>query len=294
MSLQLFSFILLLSLLFVQGFVVIVPSSSSSVVVRQNRIERTTARQTRSRYQFLLLAKASKASSSKNKDKKESKSSSKSTEKSSSKSTEDDESSNSSPSPAATSTTISSKDIIKNAEEKMLKSIESMKVNLSSIRTGRASTNLLDRVRVEYFGVLTPLNQVASISVSQSQQLTVEPFDKKSLSLNTLERAIIDSDIGLTPSSSDGTCIRINIPPLTEDRRKDMLKTCKSIGEDGKVAIRNIRRDGVDTLKKLEKAKTISEDENEISAEAIQKKTDAKIKEIDTIIATKEKEIMTV
>lgn len=174
----------------------------------------------------------------------------------------------------------------------MFKSIDSVKINLSSIRTGRASPNLLDRVRVDYYGTLTPLNQMASVSVSSSQQLMVEPYDKKALT--AIERGIIDSDIGLTPSSSDGTSIRINIPPLTEQRRKDMLKLCKSIGEEGKVAIRNIRRDAVDMMKKLEKSKTISEDENSIGNDQIQKLTDQKIKDIDQIVSVKEKDIMTV
>ena len=177
------------------------------------------------------------------------------------------------------------------AEERMQKSIESVKKNLSTIRTGRASASLLDRVVVDYYGAPTPLNQMASISVSSSQQLTVTPYDKSATA--DVERAIMESDLGLTPNN-DGDLIRINIPALTEDRRKEMLKLCKGIGEDGKVAIRNVRRDGVDAIKKMEKASDIGQDESLDGLDEMQKYTDQSIKEIDNLVKAKEEEVMKV
>lgn len=183
------------------------------------------------------------------------------------------------------------KEITDEASERMSKSIESVKLSLTSIRTGRASASILDRVKVDYYGAMTPLNQLASISVPSAQQLSIDPFDKKSA--GDIERAIIEADLGLTPTN-DGSVIRINIPPLTEDRRKELLKQCKQIGEEGKVAIRNVRRDGVDTVKKFEKAGTIGEDEMKDGLDVMQKMTDKCVKEIDDIVAKKEKEVMTV
>ena len=182
-------------------------------------------------------------------------------------------------------------EITSEASERMAKSIDSVKLSLTSIRTGRASASILDRVKVDYYGAMTPLNQLASIAVPSAQQLTVDPYDKKTLS--DIEKAIVLADIGLTPNN-DGTIIRINIPPLTEDRRKDLLKQCKQLGEEGKVAIRNVRRDGVDTVKKMEKAGTIGEDEMKDGLDVMQKMTDKCVKEIDDIVAKKEKEVMTV
>jgi ribosome recycling factor len=146
-------------------------------------------------------------------------------------------------------------------------------------------------VQVDYYGAPTPLNQIATISVPNSQQLSISPFDKSSL--KDIERAIVESDLGMTPNN-DGTIIRLNIPPITEDRRKDLMKQCKGLGEDGKVAIRNIRRDGVEAVKKMEKAGDVSEDASKGSQEAIQKLTDKFVKAIDEIVAKKEKEFMTV
>jgi len=176
-------------------------------------------------------------------------------------------------------------------EERMGKSVGSVVQNLSSIRTGRANAAILDRVSMDYYGAQTPLNQMASISVTSAQQLTIDPYDK-SVSAD-IERALMESDLGLTPTS-DGNVIRINIPPLTEDRRKELLKQCKGIGEEGKVAIRNVRRDGIDGIKKLEKASTISKDQAKDGLDALQKLTDSNIKEIDGIVANKEKEVMKV
>lgn len=177
------------------------------------------------------------------------------------------------------------------AIERMDKSVESVLQNMNTIRTGRANPSMLDRVKADYYGCETPLNQMASISAPSAQQLTVEPFDKSALA--DIERAIMESDLGLTPQN-DGNVIRLNIPSLTEDRRKEMMKQCKAIGEDGKVAIRNIRRKAVDAFKKFEKAGEMSEDESKSSQDDIQKMTDAKVKEIDEIVEKKEKEVMKV
>jgi ribosome recycling factor len=181
--------------------------------------------------------------------------------------------------------------ITKEAKERMSKSIESVKSNMMSVRTGRASPNILDRVKCDYYGVSTPINQMATVLVPSSQQITVEPFEKSMLS--TIEKAIIQADLGLTPNNT-GSIIRINIPELTQDRRKDLLKQVKAMGEEGKVAIRNIRRDGVDNIKKMEKNKTVGEDEAKDGIDVMQKMTDKHVKEIEDLIAKKEKEVMTV
>jgi ribosome recycling factor len=183
------------------------------------------------------------------------------------------------------------KDTTSDAVDRMAKTVDSVIQNLGSIRTGRASPAMLDRVQAVYYGTPTPINQMATISSPSSQQLTIDPFDKKTL--GDIERAIIDSDLGLTPQN-DGSIIRLNIPSLTEDRRKEMMKQCKGIGEEGKVAIRNIRRSAVDAIKKFEKSGDISIDESKDGQDSIQKTTDAKVKEIDVIVAKKEKEVMTV
>lgn len=185
----------------------------------------------------------------------------------------------------------STEEVELDVEERMLKSIESVKRSLTTIRTGRANPAILDMVTVDYYGAPTPLNQMASISVPNSQQLSISPFDKSVL--GDIERAIVESNLGLTPNN-DGDVIRINIPAITEDRRKDLLKQCKAMGEDGKVSIRNVRRDGVDNVKKLEKNGEISEDESKGSQGDIQKLTDQYVKEVDTLISAKEKEVMTV
>ena len=176
-------------------------------------------------------------------------------------------------------------------EERMEKSIESVKRNLQSIRTGRASPAILDRVKVDYYGVETPINQMATISVPSAQQLSIDPYDKSTA--GAIEKAISEADLGLT-CNNDGNLIRINIPQLTEERRKDMLKQCKAIGEEGKVALRNIRRDGVDTIKKMEKKGEVSEDQMKDGLDQIQKITDKGVKNIENIVASKEKEVMTV
>ncbi|GKZ00688.1 hypothetical protein MPSEU_001020900 [Mayamaea pseudoterrestris] len=186
---------------------------------------------------------------------------------------------------------VSVTDITKDTDERMKKSVDSVKQNLSTVRTGRASANMLDRVKVDYYGVETPLNQMATISVPTAQQLLVDAYDKTQM--NAIEKSIIEAGLGLTPNS-DGNVIRINIPEMTEDRRKDMLKNCKAIGEEGKVAIRNIRRDGQEKIKKMEKDGSLGKDEMKDGLDAVQKQTDKHIKDVDNIVAAKEKEVMTV
>jgi ribosome recycling factor len=182
-------------------------------------------------------------------------------------------------------------EITMDTEDRMDKSINSLKVTLTSIRTGRATASMLDRVKVNYYGADTPLYQMATISVPSAQQLQIDPFDKSVT--KDIEKAIIESDLGLTPNNN-GSVIRINIPPLTEQRRKELLKQCKALGEEGKVAIRNIRRNAVDDIKKVEKSGDIGEDEMKDGLDAIQKLTDQHAKAIDEIVAMKEKEVMTV
>lgn len=178
----------------------------------------------------------------------------------------------------------------KNAEERMDKAIQALKRDLSSLRAGRASVSLLDRIQVDYYGTPTPINQLANINTPDSRTLMIQPWDKSSLS--EIERAIQKSDLGLTPAN-DGTMIRLSIPALTEERRVDLVKMTKKFGEESKVAIRNIRRDANDDIKKLEKS-DISEDESRRHQEDIQKATDKFIAEVDKVLSAKEKEIMEV
>lgn len=178
----------------------------------------------------------------------------------------------------------------KNAEERMEKAILSLKRDLATLRAGRASTALLDRIQVEYYGAPTPVNQLANISTPDSRTLLIQPWDRSSLS--DIERAIMKSDLGLTPAN-DGTIIRLSIPPLTEERRGELVKFTKKFGEEAKVAIRNIRRDANDDIKKMEK-NGISEDESRGHQEDIQKSTDKFIAEVDKVLLSKEKEIMEV
>lgn len=175
------------------------------------------------------------------------------------------------------------------AKDKMGKSVSSLKSELKKIRTGRASLGLLDDIRVEYYGTMTPLNQLATLSVPESRLITIQPWDVSSV--NSIEKAIQKSNLGLTPSN-DGKIIRINIPPLTEERRKEIVKQVNKLCEDYRVAVRNIRRDANDMLKQLKKDGDASEDEVFKAQEDIQKLTDEHIKEIDTIYKEKEKEIL--
>lgn len=180
-------------------------------------------------------------------------------------------------------------DVISRSRSGMDKSIDALKKELARIRTGRASTNLLDDVRIDYYGTPTPLNQVGTLTVPEPRLITIQPWERNLIP--EIEKAILKSDLGLNPSS-DGQLVRIAIPPLTEDRRKEMVKLTKRIGEDAKIAVRNVRREANENLKKLEKDKEISEDELKRGEKEIQDLTDGFVKKIDEIVSIKEKEVM--
>jgi len=176
-------------------------------------------------------------------------------------------------------------------EEKMGKAIEATQRSFNTLRTGRANVALLDRVTVDYYGAPTPLKSLANINVPDSSTIAIQPYDMGSISL--IERSISMSDLGLTPNN-DGKVIRLNIPPLTSERRKELVKLAAKYAEEGKVAIRNIRRDAMDSVKKQEKSSEISEDESRSLQDDIQKLTDTYVKKVDDVLADKEKDIMTV
>lgn len=176
-------------------------------------------------------------------------------------------------------------------KERMDKTIEATQRSFNTIRTGRASTSLLDRVMVEYYGSETPLNTLANLSTPDATTIMIQPYDKGSM--GQIEKAISLSDIGLTPNN-DGNLIRLNIPPLTKERRKELVKTASKLAEEGKVGIRNIRRDAIDEVRKQEKNSDISEDESRDLQDEIQKVTDDYNKKVDDLLAIKEKDIMTV
>lgn len=177
------------------------------------------------------------------------------------------------------------------AEHKMERSVEALREEFRKIRTGRASTGLLDSITVDYYGARTPINQCATVNVADARTLTVQPFDRSLV--KPIEKAILESDLGLNPATS-GTMIRIPLPPLTEERRREITKVVRRLAEEGKVAIRNIRRDANEAVKKLLKDKEISEDEARGSDNDIQKLTDKFIGAVDAATADKEKEVMTV
>lgn len=183
------------------------------------------------------------------------------------------------------------KEVLANTKDKMEKAVGSLSRELASIRAGRASANLLDKLSVDYYGAPTPVNQLASISVPEARLLVIQPYDKSVL--GDIEKAIQKSDLGITPSS-DGSIIRLSIPALTEERRKELVKLVKKYAEEAKVAVRNVRRDGNDDLKKLEKNGDITEDELRGNTENIQKLTDEFIVKVDNVAKDKEKEIMEV
>jgi ribosome recycling factor len=176
-------------------------------------------------------------------------------------------------------------------ESHMQKAVEATQRNFNTIRTGRANATLLDRVMVEYYGSPTPLKSLANINTPDASTITIQPYDKGSM--NLIEKAIQLSDIGLTPSN-DGQVIRLNIPPLTSERRKELVKMAGKMAEEGKVSIRNIRRDAVDSVRKQEKSSEVSEDESKDLQDKIQKLTDKYITKIDEILADKEKDITTI
>ena len=183
------------------------------------------------------------------------------------------------------------KDEYKIYEEKMKKSIESVKSDFAAVRAGRANAAVLNRISVDYYGTPTPIQQVGSVSSPDPRSLVITPWDGSLL--RAIEKAILESDLGINPQN-DGKCIRLVIPPVTEDRRKELTKTVKKMGEESKVAIRNLRRDANDHLKKMEKNHEITEDESKKALDDVQKATDKVIKEIDEIVAAKEKEILEV
>lgn len=180
-------------------------------------------------------------------------------------------------------------DLKKDAEQRMRKSIESLKTDLAKVRTGRANASLLDTIHVDYYGSEMPLSQVANITVSDARTITVTPWEKAMVS--AVEKAIMKSDLGLNPATS-GTVIRVPLPPLTEERRRDLGKVVRNEGEGARVAVRNIRRDVLSDLKSLLKDKEITEDEERKAQEQVQKITDKYVAEIDEIVKQKEKELM--
>lgn len=182
-------------------------------------------------------------------------------------------------------------EIRKSAETRMAKSLDTLKTNLSKIRTGRAHTGILDHVQVEYYGSPVPVSQVANVNLVDARTISVQPYEKPMLSV--IEKAIRESDLGLNPMSM-GDTIRVPMPALTEERRRDLTKVVKSEGEDAKVAVRNLRREANEALKKLVKDKEISEDDERRAQDDVQKLTDRHVAEIDKIVTTKEAEIMTV
>ena len=179
----------------------------------------------------------------------------------------------------------------KSAEQKMQKSLDALRVDLGKVRTGRAHTGLLDHVMVDYYGTPTPIPQVGNVALADARTITVTPWEKKMT--NAIEKAIRESDLGLNPNSQ-GDVVRVPMPPLTEERRRDLTKLVKTEGENAKVAIRNLRRDANHALKEQLKAKAISEDDERRAQEDVQKLTDRFIAEVDKLIHAKEQELMTV
>lgn len=182
-------------------------------------------------------------------------------------------------------------DVKNNTEQKMRKSIDTLKTDLAKVRTGRAHVGILDHIQVDYYGTPTQINQVANVTLLDARTISVQPWEKKMLAV--IEKAIRESDLGLNPSSQ-GDIIRVPTPPLSEERRKELVKLVKGEGEDAKIAVRNIRRDANEALKKMVKDKAASEDEERRAQDDVQKLTDRFVADIDKIISEKEKEVMTV
>ena len=182
-------------------------------------------------------------------------------------------------------------ELLKDAKDRMTKSVESSRGELATVRTGRASPHLLDRITVDYYGSPTPLKQLANIAASDARLLTVTPFDKSSI--EAIEKAIRESDVGLEPSN-DGNLIRLSIPELTEERRREMVKVVHGVAEEGRVAVRNIRRDTMHDLRELKKEGEAGEDDERRAETSLQKQTDDAVAEIDTLLKGKEEEILEV
>jgi len=188
-------------------------------------------------------------------------------------------------------TTLTPAEILVETERKMDNTVAALKRELGTIRTGRATPALIDNVQVDYYGVATPLNQIASISAPDARAIMVQPWDKQALP--EIEKSLMKSEMGFNPSN-DGNTITVPIPPLTQERRLELVRLLKRKLEDGKVSLRNVRRDGVETLRKLERDKAISQDENHRSQDQLQKATDAHVKTVDEVGRSKETEIMQV
>lgn len=186
---------------------------------------------------------------------------------------------------------MESKEIVSKTEQKMDKAIAVLSDELKGIRTGRASAGLLDRIMVEYYGTQTPLKQLANINVPEPQLITITPWDKSTIP--AIEKAIMGSDLGVTPSN-DGNIIRLSLPPLTEERRKELTKVVHHFGEEAKVAVRNVRRESIEEFKHLQKDGKISEDDLYREQDHIQKITDQHTNKVDELVKNKEKEVMTV
>ena len=182
-------------------------------------------------------------------------------------------------------------ELLADAKERMQKSVESTRNELATVRTGRASPHLLDRLNIDYYGAQTPLKQLAQVAATDARMLTVTPYDKSSI--NTIEKAVMESDLGLTPSN-DGNVIRLQIPELTEERRRELVKVVHGVAEDGRVAVRNIRRDVMHDLRELKKEGEAGSDEEHHGETDLQKATDTAIGEIDSLLKGKEEEIMEV
>ncbi len=182
-------------------------------------------------------------------------------------------------------------ELLADAGERMSKSVESTRGELATVRTGRASPHLLDRVIVDYYGAATPLNQLSNVATTDARLLTVTPYDKGAMS--AIEKAIQESDVGLTPNN-DGNVIRLQIPELTEDRRRDLVRVIHGVAEEGRISIRNVRRDVIGDLRELKKEGDVGEDEEHRAENDLQKLTDASVGEIDSLLKGKEEEILTV
>ena len=183
------------------------------------------------------------------------------------------------------------KEVLQQTEDKMKKAIQATQRDFASVRTGRASAALLDRISIDYYGTDTPIKGMANVSVPDGRTLQIQAYDRASVQM--IEKAIQKSDLGLTPNT-DGNTIRLNIPPLTEERRKELAKVLAKSAEEGKIAIRNVRRDGTDSLKRKEKAGELTEDDRKRGEEQIQKLTDRYVKELEEILQVKQKEVMEV
>src|ERR1700761_7700861 len=195
------------------------------------------------------------------------------------------------PPPKRGTTVAITDELLADAKDRMAKSVESSRGELATVRTGRASPHLLDRIIVDYYGSQTPLKQLANVSASDARLLTVQPFDKSAI--GAIEKSILESDVGLSPSN-DGAVIRLAIPEMTEERRREMVKVVNGVAEEGRVSIRNVRRDGMSDLRELKNEGEVGEDDERRAETSLQKQTDEAIAEIDALLKAKEAEILEV